>query len=442
MGTRFRRRTPFESEGETGMTDLISLLNENDQISAWRVVRHSITSYELFFVHENVETVRATDTLDTDVTVYVEHDQMLGDSTFSLSQAMSKEEIREKINTATRRAKLVFNKPFELPSQAKEKCRLPSNLSEDLPKETARKIADAVFAAKKDAGCSINALEIFLVRDTVSVQNSRGLDKEEVRHRAMVEAIPTFTDENQSVELYENLRFTTFDEKAISERIAEKMREVKDRALAEKPSITKRMRVMLRAKEIEELLTEIVNDLNFATVYAGANLYSIGDDLQRGAVDKITLTLEGEREGCDESASFDDDGLGLTSAVLIKDGLVQQYHGANRFGQYLGVSSPTGVMRCMKLDKGTLTDNEKDRLPYLECASLSGLQVDLYNDYIGGEIRLGYLYDGKEKKPVTGITMSGTLSKVLSTLRLSDQIVQEGSYEGPALMLLEDMKIL
>ena len=80
--------------------------------------------------------------------------------------------------------------------------------------------------------------------------------------------------------------------------------------------------------------------------------------------------------------------------------------------------------------------------PHLECASLSGLQLDLYNDYIGGEIRLAYYFDGEKRVPVTGISMSAKLSEVLSALRLSLETTVEGAYEGPAKLLMRGVSVL
>ena len=68
--------------------------------------------------------------------------------------------------------------------------------------------------------------------------------------------------------------------------------------------------------------------------------------------------------------------------------------------------------------------------------------MDLYNDYIGGEIRLAYLWDGQKKTPVTGISMSGKLSEALASLRLSEKTTVEGAYEGPEKMLLRNMAVL
>ena len=67
------------------MKNVIELLKKAEGINGWRVTESATKSYELFFVHEVLETVRSTDTVDTEVTVYVEHDGSLGDSGFNVS---------------------------------------------------------------------------------------------------------------------------------------------------------------------------------------------------------------------------------------------------------------------------------------------------------------------------------------------------------------------
>ena len=68
--------------------------------------------------------------------------------------------------------------------------------------------------------------------------------------------------------------------------------------------------------------------------------------------------------------------------------------------------------------------------------------MDLYADYIGGEIRLAYYYDGEKTVPVTGITMSAKLSDMLAGLKLSEKVCVDGAYEGPALIMLPNVAIL
>ena len=425
------------------MNEIIELLKANPSVDAWRLTEKATVSYELFFVHRDLETVRATDTAETHVTVYADHDGKRGDSTFDVYRSMSGADIAAKIESAVARAKLVDNEPYELPEAGTLVAALPTDMADADPKKLAADIADAVYAADDQPGGSINALEIFLYRDTVRVMNSNGVDKTQTTHRVMIEAIPTFTDEKESVELYEDHRFTSFDPAKVTAEIAEKMREVRDRHEAQKPQTPMKINVVLRPKETQRLLGELARDLNYSIVYAHANLHDIGDDLQKDCTgDRITLTMRGIVEGSERSAYFDDDGQALTDTCVIKDGKAAARYGSSRYGQYLGIKKPSGDLRCAEVAPGTLSETELASAPYLECASLSGLQVDLYNDYVGGEIRLAYYYDGEKTVPVTGITMSGRLSAVLAGLRLSRATEVSGAYLGPVKLLMPDMDVL
>lgn len=425
------------------MSVMQRLLEQNGELSGWRINETARTSYELFFVHRKLETVRATDTVSTSVTVYVDHDGKKGDSSFAVSAAMTEDDMKQKIETAVRRAKLVFNEPYELPEGGKESSELPSNMKDRDPKELGQQVADAVFAADTVPGGSINACEIFLYRDTVRVINSRGIDKTQQKHWVMIEAIPTFTEGTESVELYEDHRFTDFDSAKVTAEIARRMAEARDRFTAKKPAVPMEINVLLRPHEITELLNELADDLNYQSAYMHANLHKIGDDLQEnGDGDKLTVIMKAKVPGSEESAFFDTDGAAFTDTRVIRDGVAAANYGSSRFGQYLGVEKPTGSLPCIRADAGTLTDADMKQAPYLDCASLSGLQLDLYNDYIGGEIRLAYYFDGEKTVPVTGISMSGKLSDALASLRLSQSIVTEGAYEGPRYLMLKGMTVL
>ena len=72
---------------------------------------------------------------------------------------------------------------------------------------------------------------------------------------------------------------------------------------------------------------------------------------------------------------------------------------------------------------------------------MSGLQVDFYSDYIGGEIRLAYYHDGSTVTPVTGISVSGSLGEVLDRIRLSAETSVHNGYTGPSKAILRGTKI-
>ena len=425
------------------MSKVKQLLEMNAQLSGWLINETATRSYELFFVHQSLETVRATDTVSTRVTVYIEHDGKIGDSSFEVSAAMNEKDIQDKIDAAIRRARLVFNEPFELPDGGELDRDMPSNVWNAEPQTLGRQIADAVFAADTVPGGSINACEIFLYKDTIRVLNSRGVNKTQRKGRVMIEAIPTFTEGKESVELYEDYRFTEFDGGKVTAEISRRMAEARDRFQAKKPQTPMEVNVLLRPHEILELLWELADDLDYGAAYIHNNLHDLGDDLQEnGKGDKLTVTLRAQTPGSEKSSWFDREGSALIDTCVIKDGVVKSRYGSNRFGQYLGVKQPTGDLPCIKAEAGSMAESDMKKTPYLECASLSGLQVDLFNDYIGGEIRLAYWFDGEKTVPVTGISMSGKLSDMLANMRLSRETVIDGAYEGPALLLMPGMKVL
>lgn len=425
------------------MIEIEKLLKQHPAVDDYRIVTRDRTSYEMFFVHESLETVRATDLRTAQVTVYVKHDGKLGDSSFELYDSMDEAATSVCIEKAVSRAKLVFNEPYELPSGEAEACELPSNLADAAPADVAAKVARAVFAGNEFENGSINATEIFLYKDTSGVKNSHGVNTAEVKHTLQIEAIPTWNEADSSVELYENVKYMDLDEAEITAEIGRKMREVRDRQFAVKPETPMTCNAVLTGLEISRLLGDLSSQLSYNIVYSHANLFKTGDDLQEGGTgDKLTMTMAGNVPGSAESSAFDADGVRLGEKVLVAKGVVQGYHGSTRYAQYLGEEKATGVMKCVKLEAGSLTAEKLEEIPYLEIVSMSGLQVDLYNNYIGGEIRLAYLHEQGNVTPVTGITMSADLRDVLKNLKLSDRIVTRGNYCGPDKLMMFNVKVL
>lgn len=422
------------------MKNIIKILKEFNEITNYKITEVQTTSYETFFVHKQLETVRATQTTDKSVTIYVEHDGKLGDSVFSVYASTTEEELRQKVALAVQKAQLVNNQNYTLPSAEKLDSNIYSNMSEYEPKELAHLIAQACFDANTEQKGSLNALEIFINKVRVHIVNGNGLDKCEQKYNCMVEAIPTWTD-GESVELYECYNFSTFDYNEVKREIAGKMQEVKDRYYATKPAVNPNCTVILNAPEIANLLWEITGELGFGSVYSHSNAFKRGDNLQKGDCDKLTVKLCGKIEGSHRNSLFDGDGVTLVDTVVIQDGIAVNYHGSNRFGQYLG-EKITGVLPCMEVCAGTVSESDIQREPYFECVSMSGLQVDIYNDYIGGEVRLAYYFDGNKKVALTGISISGKLSDALATLKLSNKIVTNNDYRGPHKALLKNIAVI
>ena len=421
--------------------DIEKLLKENSSVCAYKIISERVESYELFFVHSKLETVRSTDTEDTDVTVYVDHDGKRGDASFKLYASTEEDEAAEKIRAAAEKASRIDNEYYTLPENETLDGVIESNFSDYEPKKLARLIADAVFSANTYENGSVNALEVFINKHTVSVKNSCGIDKREVKYSAMVEAIPTWNAE-ESFELYECKRFNSFDAGDVREEIEEKMREVRDRGRALPPTEPLKCKVVLGAHELARLFSTVARNSNYSSVYTRSNLFSVGDALQKApSGDKISITMKGSIKGSTASALFDSDGVTLKDTEIVRDGVFCANYGSHRFAQYLG-SEPTGDLACMQVEAGTLTDEELKSTPYFKCVSMSGLQVDAFNDYIGGEVRLAYYCDGDVVAPITGVSISGKLSEALESIRLSEDTVCAGRYIGPKQAIFDGIAVI
>ena len=149
---------------------VIDILKNTSGISDWRVSAVKTESTELFFVHKNLETVRSTDTTDVKVTVYVAHDGALGEATFSVYSSYNDEKIAEEIEKAKKKAGIIANQPYSIPENESGEYVSSSNFDEYEPHILASLISKACFEADCVDGGSINALEIFVYKDTVTVK--------------------------------------------------------------------------------------------------------------------------------------------------------------------------------------------------------------------------------------------------------------------------------
>jgi predicted Zn-dependent protease len=101
----------------------------------------------------------------------------------------------------------------------------------------------------------------------------------------------------------------------------------------------------------------------------------------------------------------------------------------------------TGSYNAFRVDNGTLTEEAMKEKPYLHVVSFSDFQVDSMSGYIGGEIRLAYLYDGKTVTPVTGGSISGNLLELQKNLTFSKERYKDSRYEGPHMICLKGMAV-
>lgn len=427
----------LESKGENRMIKkIVKVLKEIPEISGYKVTENTEQSHQAFYVLEKLETVRLVETKEATVTIYCKNGEFLGTSSFVVSHNLTKKALMEKINDAIFAAKFVNNKPFELVKGEKKKTFKNKSISEK-PSEIIEEIA-TIFNNEKTDNAKFNALEIFLNTKTTHLVNSNGVDLTKTINNIEIEAIPSYDGENNKVELYKNYKYLSFDKKQIIDDAKQAICDVEIRYNAKKLENVEKVDVVLCNRDVEEFFYSAINDYSYSSVYNGTTDKKIDDMIQS---DDATTKLNISLGPSSKANAFDGDGIILHKQQIVKDGKLLNYYGNNQYGQYLGLT-PSGNADELQVTKGRKTKQELCCKQYLEIIALSGIQIDVYGDYIGGEIRLAIYHDGVGTYPVSGISFSGSYKKCLNELELSKETIKIAGYNGPKYIKLNNLNIL
>ena len=193
--------------------------------------------------------------------------------------------------------------------------------------------------------------------------------------------------------------------------------------------------IVFNTLECKDIFWTIAEEVDYSSIYQHINLYKVGDTLQ-SENPNINITLKAKVMGCDASSNFDNDGIIMSEKQIMKDSKYVAEYGMNRFAQYLG-KEITGDFPVICVEKGDM----KPSGDYIEIISMSGLQIDLYNDYIGGEVRLAYLYKDGKKTPLTQFSVSASFKEAIASAKLSSETSTRSSYFGPKQVMMKNFKI-
>ncbi len=425
------------------MSALFEALRKAKDIAGWKVNVQTRESCELFYVQKKVETNRATDTVDYSVTVYVDEGEMRGQSSFTVYPYMDEGEIAKLIAENVFAAKFTLNKFFELPKpEPLEHPETTSNLGDKPFAEIIGDIGAAIMAANNLENSSLSATEIFLYKITRRVVNSNGVDVSSTSYECQIETIPNYVNGEEEVELYQAISFSVFDPKELTAKVDETLRLCRDRAHAIPMPKVDSIAIILQDEEAGQFFLPFVGDVDYRSVYMKANRFEIGQNIQEGrSGDPMTIEMRPFVKGCLASRAVDNDGVVLKPVTLIEDGVIKNRFGNYAYGFYLGVEHPTGDVPVGYVKEGTATFQDFKKAPYIRCVRFSGMQTDLMSGMFGGEVRLGYYFDGEKEIPVTGFSIQGNLLEAKNTFRASKERVAIERYSGPKYICIPNVKV-
>ena len=417
------------------MKKYIDLLDSSN-LFGWKIIEIKKKTTELYYILDKLETNRATCETLYNVTVYVKDKNKVGASTFDIYPYMDNEEIMRKIEYNKINAQYALNDYYELPKYEHLHHRDINTKLANEPLEVLEEVKDAIFSVKSDA--YLSATEFFLSEIDERLINSNGIDMKQKKYRLDIELIPTYKD----VEIYKMLKLENYDIDELKNEVKELLDLAIQRYEAKNLDLDEEVNIILENDEVAQLLSFFTDDLTYGAKYKLININEINNSVQGEIIgDKLNIKMMPYYPGCINSTDFDSDGVLLKEIELIKDGVAKNMYGSYRFGYYLKETNPTGILPITVVEEGSKTFNDFKDNKYLRCVRFSNMQLDNNTGFFGGEVRLGFLYDGKKEIPVTGFSISGNINELKKELYLSKEMVTLPDYHGPKYILIKGMKI-
>lgn len=427
-------------------------LKKNAQVSDWLIRLTDTNTSELFYVGKNLEVNRAASVKETEVTIYTDTEKegvkLRGSATFNAYEYMDEKQLKEKIDENVYSASFAMNPWYPVASPEEKKIPASSsNIASMALKDAAEIVSDAIFDADHYDHGYLSATEIFLTCSKKQIVNSKGVDVTAVSYSGSVELIPSWKEQEEDVEIYHMMRFESLDKETITKKAEEQLALVKARYEAKKLSeimdLKEGVKVILQDREAGRMFRYFASDLTYASKYTHSNKFELGDNVQGSHVTgtKLNLTMASYVKGALASAAFDSDGVILKDTELVRDGIAMNRYGSCRMGYYVGEEMPSGDLPILVVGAGDKTFGEMSKEKYLRCVTFSGLQVEPNSGYFGGEVRLGFYFDGEKEIPVTGFSISGNFKDAAGSMVYSKETETYDSYQGPKYLEIRGMGI-
>jgi predicted Zn-dependent protease len=430
------------------LEQLRAALGAERSISDWRIVETRRSGAEWFVVGAELDMARSVEALDRRLTVYADSGEAgspgRGEATVSVHPTMGPAEAEALVGRAAAAAARSRNAWFPLPERAAWKPQPPSGFEGTGASAWMPKLLDALRFASIE-GARINSLELFLTRIETRILNSRGVDASFSRWRGEVEHTVEASGASGDVELTDSFSFSEPDLGLVAGELARALELARDRARAEPAASLRALPLILSGRCAEETLRWFFDNLDGSRLYSGASPLSLGrslhgPDAHSGEYDPIDLAAEAYLDGAAGSAPLDSDGIPLGRTVLAAGGTAVEIHGQARYAHYLG-RKPAGDYGLFSVGPGSLSAARLRAEPHVEASAFSSYEVDADTGDFGGEVRLAYVFDGRERRPVTGGTITGSLMENRGRIRLSRETALAGSMLGPTSILLPSVSV-
>jgi predicted Zn-dependent protease len=429
------------------MINRIKNILEAFNIDEYKIIETKVNSEELFFIKKGLDMNRSKDVHHFKVTVYKDFEEnktkYKGSSIVNIHPTMSDEEIKKAVEGAAFAAGFAKNEYYALTEKSnKESGKIKeSKFKDNSLSYWMERLTEKLYEADNKEKGNINSSELFLEKVYKRIVNSKGVDVNFESYKGIIEFITNWREEEE-IELYKSISFSDFDEKQILSSVNEMLFASEQRALAKDMPKAGKHKVIFTGAAVKELLSYYVYQGNVEAVYNNISKAKLNENIQGNDVkgDLLNITLDPVLENSSYSAPFDEDGLRLSKVKIFDKGVLKKYHGDFRHSFYLGVE-PTGTINNFIVDGGSKAYEDMKKDSYIELKEFSDFQIDKLTGDFGGEIRLGWYFDGTKTIPITGGSVSGNMKEFHSNMYLSKEIQKDNEFEGPKALEMFDVSI-
>jgi len=401
----------------------------------WRLVSTEKSRDERYYVKDDLELAREVEEVRHSLTLYIDAEEggkkTRGEASITLQPSFSDEEIDSKIAQALFAASISKNPWFDLPEAAAVKTALPAsgftalegNARVELCRQAlyapARLQAVAQRQAKEHRP-RINALELFISKTTRHFFNSKGAAFDTEEWKGYSEFIVEADSDLGGVELFDDIAFSEPDTARLEAATGMRLAQVRDRAEAVPTPALKDLPVILGGREAEDIFAWFFDNATAEAIFTKASSFTLGMNIQQSdpsdnVHDPLDIWAEAVIPGLPGSGPYDPDGFPLEPTQVVEKGILKCLTGGIRYADWLG-QPRKGSFSLFSVSEGSLSMGELRSRPHLELVKFSDFRLETSTGDFGGEIRLGYWFDGEKRIPVTGGSISGSVAELRSAM--------------------------
>ncbi len=420
------------------MTDRIIELLKSSGADAWEVKDKNVKAWEFYFIRHQLDQNRVRDVEHIEVTVYrkLEDGEFLGSATQEISPTASYEEAKKIIADLYNRAAYVKNPYYEL-----NKKPVKGGGESFDPAQMARDFIEAMQQIPETSGEDINSYEIFAESNTRRYVNSEGVDVTINYPSSTVEVVVNARNDEHEIELYRMYTSGTCDKENLVKEISKTLSFGKDRLAAVPTPALEKATVLFTTADSVELFKWFAMKMHAAFKYRGLSDWEKGkaicDDVKG---DTFTIKAVKKLPNSSYNAPVDSQGAEIRDMYILKNNVPENFWGDVQFSYYLGVQD-SFIASNFAAEGGELSESELRSGNYLEPVEFSDFSVDPITGDIAGEIRLAYWHEGDKVTPVTGGSVSGTLSDLIKNVRLSKELTQYDTSVVPSAIKIENVTV-